>query len=238
MKGIRKETLSQQAGESIKAYIEQMRLQPGDKLPSEKQLIDRYGVSRTVVREALKSLETVGIIQMKPGDGIYVARPSISGMSHHFTFHWNRKPQTVKELLQIRVSLELFAIELTVMLRDEERIAQMSYWVEEMERKLKDGGGIVHEDLQFHRSLFRASGNDTLCELSEFIAGFFVPMEGVASTLHTPDPLSLLEHKQILHWIRAGDTEKAKACMRDHLRPLELFVASLEANPDGGEEKH
>jgi DNA-binding FadR family transcriptional regulator len=237
VKSIRKETLSQQAGDSIKAYIEQMRLQPGDKLPSEKQLIERYGVSRTVIREALKSLETVGIIQLKPGDGIYVARPTISGMSHHFTFHWNRNPKTVKELLQIRTTLELYAIDLAVGQQDEERIRQMEHWVLEMERKLKEGVSIAHEDLQFHRALFRASGNETLCELSEFIAGFFVPLDGSATLMHGPDPLSLLEHKQILHWIRAGNAAKAKACLQEHLRPVESFVASMEASVERNENK-
>ncbi|MBP1993952.1 FadR/GntR family transcriptional regulator [Paenibacillus eucommiae] len=222
MQSIKKETLTQQVSEGIKAFIENNELKPGDKLPFEKEFIVRFGVSRTVVREALKSLEVLGVVELKPGDGIYVAHHSLKDITDQISFHWQRSPKTMKELLAVRKILEMAAIEMAINDYEPERIAPMEAWILRMEEKIRKGSVPAEEDFQFHRALFKASGNEMLFQLSDFLYGFFENAEQEQQPEKVQSsPKSLQEHKEILHWIHSRDIVKAKESLQQHLLPLE-----------------
>jgi len=218
--------LSQVVADRIKTYILENSLKAGDKLPSEKQLIETLGVSRTVVREALKSMETVGLIKIKAGGGIYVDGTSLKPVLEQVTFRWKHDGRKMKELLATRRILELGAVELAIERYDLESFDKMDYWNDEMEKAIRAGRLPMEEDYQFHRTLFRATGNETFCELSEVISDFFTSIRRLHFGKPEDSQQSLEEHRNIVRLIREKDAAGARAEMERHLTPLKRYAES------------
>lgn len=219
-----KVNLSQIVVERIKGYILENGLKAGDKLPPEKQWIDSLGVSRTVVREALKSLETVGLIRIKTGDGIYVDGLSLKPLLDQVSFRWRRDERKMKELWATRRALELAAVEMAIERSDPEAIERMEHWNGEMAGAIAKGKMPTDEDLQFHRALFLATGNQTFYELSEVLTDFFT---GVRERLFgdaKDTKQSWIEHDNLIRFIRQKKTEEARREMERHLAPLKRLL--------------
>lgn len=219
-----KTTLSQIVSERIKQYIVDHQLEPGAKLPSEKQLTEMLQVSRTVVRESLKTLEILGIIRIKAGGGVFVDAPSLKPVMDQVSFLWKNNAEKIDELLATRKILELGAVEMAIQHGDMRLIEQMEVWNEKMEHTVKKGELPVEEDLEFHRALFRATGNQTYFELSDVLSEFFHQIR----ELHFGDSsnilISIQEHKQLIEYIRGKDIEAAKTVMLTHLTPLQRLT--------------
>ncbi|RKN80694.1 FadR/GntR family transcriptional regulator [Paenibacillus ginsengarvi] len=214
-----KVNLSQVVSDRIRTYIIENKLKAGDKLPSEKQLIDSLGVSRTVVREALKSLETVGLLKIKTGDGIYVDGLSLKPVLDQVSFRWMQDERSMKELWETRRVLELGAVEMAIERADAEAIEQMVYWNRQMEAAIGQKRLPIDEDLQFHRALFRATGNKTYFELSEVLTDFFTGVREKHFGDGEGTQQSWLEHNNIIRYIRDKKTAEAKREMENHLLP-------------------
>jgi DNA-binding FadR family transcriptional regulator len=216
--------LSQIVSERIKGYILDNELKAGDKLPSEKQLIDSLGVSRTVVREALKSLETVGFIKIKTGDGIYVDGLSLKPVLDQVSFRWKQDDRRMRELLATRRILELGAVEMAIERYDLEAIELLESRNREMAAKIAKGELPMEEDLQFHRALFRATGNETFFELSEVLTDFFTNIRKLHLGKVEDSKKSLIEHSNLIRAIREKNTADAKQEMERHLKPLLRYM--------------
>lgn len=215
-----KVNLSQIVSERVKGYIIDKELKEGDKLPSEKQLIELLGVSRTVVREALKSLETVGLIKIKTGDGIYVEGVSLKPVLNQVSFRWKRDERRMKELWATRRILELGAVEMAIERYDLQAIELMERRNREMNAVIARGELPIEEDLQFHRALFQATGNETFFELSEVLTDFFISIRELHFGKAKGSMQALNEHSELIRLIKAKDTAGAKSVMEQHLEPL------------------
>lgn len=219
-----KVNLSHIVTERIKDFILDRELKEGDKLPSEKQLIETLGVSRTVVREALKSLEMLGIIKIKTGDGIYVDGMSLKSVMDQMSFRWRQSETKMKELWATRRILELGAVEMAIERYDLELIGQMEQWNDAFAEKIEQRQVPSEEDLQFHRTLFKATGNKTYFEFSEVLTDFFINIRQLHFGNVEDTKLSLMEHRNIVKLIREKDTAGAKREMEHHLRPLRRYI--------------
>ncbi|MCR2822502.1 FadR/GntR family transcriptional regulator [Lederbergia panacisoli] len=133
----RKQTLSEVVSERIKSYISENKCQPGDRLPTEKEIIDMLGVSRTIVREALKTLQSQGIIEIKQGLGIFVKEIKIQSILRNISPFLTIDKVKFKEVIDTRIIFELGAIGLAINHDDPEKIKQMSYWNEALLVKAK-----------------------------------------------------------------------------------------------------
>lgn len=222
-----KTTLSQLVCERLKQYITEHELKPGDRLPSAKQLTEMLKVSRTVVREALKSLESVGILRIRSGGGIYVEDASLKPLVDQVAFHWKSNKKKIRELLAVRKILELGAIELAIAHYDPALIKQMERAVDAMRERIAVGLVPIEEDLAFHRGLFKATGNQTFIELSAVLNDFFNEMNGIQTMEEEENVRSLEDHRQILDAICAKEVEKAKAIMTDHLQDLDDQLSDI-----------
>ena len=219
-----KMNLSQIVSERIKGYILDNRLEAGDRLPSEKQLVDALGVSRTVVREALKSLEMVGLIKIKTGDGIYVDSLSLKPVLDQVSFRWKHDERRMKELWATRRILELGAVEMAIERYDLEAIEEMETRNREMAAAIDEGQLPMEEDLEFHRALFRATGNETFFELSEVLTDFFTNVRQKHFGNPEDSKQSLIEHSNLIRLIREKNVEGAKQEMERHLKPLKRLM--------------
>jgi DNA-binding FadR family transcriptional regulator len=212
-----KTTLTEVVKERIKKYIIDNQLPPGAKLPTEKQLTEMLLVSRTVVRMALQSLQILGILRIRAGGGIFVDSPKLNPVLDHISFQWMRSREKLAELLATRKILELGAIEMAAQHRDLELIGQLDLWNDRMEQTIRQGKIPIEEDFEFHRALFKATGNQTYVELNEVIGDFFRRLRELFFDDIEKTYVSLNEHKQITEKIKKGDAEEAKAIMRRHL---------------------
>lgn len=221
-----KHNLSRIVSERIKEYIINHNLEAGSKLPSEKQFVEMLNVSRTVVREALKSLETLGIIKIKSGDGIYVNETSLRPVIDQVSFQWKENKQRMQELLATRRVLEFGAIEMAIDQYNLEIIGQMEQCNDRMEEKMLKKESSIEEDIAFHRLLFKATGNETYYELSEVITDFFNAIREVHLSKAEALKHSLEEHRNVVRYIREKNAEKAKQEMAKHLQPLRSYIES------------
>lgn len=217
-------TLPQIVAERIKQYIVENQLEAGARLPTEKQLIETLQVSRTVVREALKNLEVLGILRIKVGGGVFVETPSLKPVMDQVSFLWKHNQEKMEELLETRRILELGAVELAIKHRDLALIDQMEIWNGRMEQAIHAGKLPIEEDLEFHRALFKAIGNQTYFVLSDVLSKFFhntreMFFGDVKKTL-----VSFQQHKQLIELLREGNLEAAKHVMLEHLAPLEKLA--------------
>lgn len=221
---LRKQTLAEIVSERIKTFISENNCEPGERLPSEKEIIDMLGVSRTIVREALKTLQSQGIIEIKQGVGIFVKEIMLQGLFKDISPFIKFDKLKFKEFIDTRIILELGAIELAIEHYHLDKIEQMTYWNETILEKTRIGENAKNEDLYFHSSLFKATGNETFIQLSSIITEYF----NMNQLEEIVDLNSLLisyeEHKSIINSIINKDVDKAKQMMKMHLSRLYDFI--------------
>ncbi|MCJ8008393.1 FadR/GntR family transcriptional regulator [Lederbergia wuyishanensis] len=224
----RKQTLSEVVSERIKSYISENKCQPGDRLPTEKEIIETLGVSRTIVREALKTLQSQGIIEIKQGLGIFVKEIKIQSILRKISPFLTIDKKKFKEVIDTRIILELGAISLAIEHYDTEKLERMSFWNEALLEKAKRGEKPKNEDLNFHRSLIKATGNETFVQLSSIISEYF-NMNHLEQIVELDEYVaSYKEHKLVVDSILAKDVETAKQAMETHLNHLYDLIDDWE----------
>lgn len=234
MKPLKRMSLKDIVIQKLHNYIKEHVLQPGDRFLNEKEIIELVGVSRTVVREALKAMEAVGVLLIKPGDGIYINESSVQHLVSQFSFRWSKDQSRMLELMETRMILELSALELIVRRLNETSISPAVDFkdidgnLKRMAKAIALKKSIIEEDIEFHRTLFQMTGNQTFYELSEVITQYFNEIR--ASRLSRADGYghTLEEHTRIVHFLKQRDIEGAKKEMADHLKPLQDLIIDGE----------
>ncbi len=216
------ETLTQQLVEVLRSRIETGRINRGDKLPAEHQLIAEFGVSRTVVREAITNLKGLGMVASRQGVGVFVTRTS-SGTPFQIEEASLDVIHEVISVLELRISLETEAAALAAERRTRADLAAMRNALDAMGEAIDTDSDAIQGDLNFHSAIARATGNRHFLDLFTHLGPLLIPR----SRLHTfqlvgasrQDFLRRLmtEHEAILTAIDAGDAEGARKAMRHHL---------------------
>ena len=219
LKRITKTRLSQVAVEQIREMIISQELEPGSKLPSERQLTQALGISRASVREALRILEIMGLIEVKPGSGIFVKEltgdvflPLSSWLpTHKETLHDHFETRQVIEPRAAAFAAERASPEIIRSMKD--ALADFSKKAEQ-----NDLVGLILSDIEFHRLIAQATGNKTLTLLMQTIARFLP--EGWKASLRIPSRVAktIVEHRAILEAIERGEPDTASQAMSQHLK--------------------
>ena len=196
-------------------------LKPGDRLPSERELCKRFGVGRTSVREALRSLAVMGILDGRVGDGTFV---SDNRRYLERTLQWGLllDPKKVDDLIETRLMLEsntaCWAAERAV----EENLTQMRGSLDGMERSIGELERFLEFDLQFHLEIALASHNSILHNLVSMTRGYL--QEWIEGSLKTPSSaaterarLSVSQHRSIVAAIADRDGDLARREMSGHI---------------------
>lgn len=209
----------------IKQMIQQGELQPGDRLPREQELSDRLGLSRSSLREAVKALEAMRILDVRRGDGTYVTslQPSLllEAMSFVLDFH---ESHAVLEVFEVRRILEPASAAIAARRATREQIAEMR---EHLTRVRADTpqDELVDHDVAFHRMIASATGNDYLVSMLETISSQTARARvWRALTEDGAVPRTLHEHARILDAIDEGDAEVARAAMVVHIAGVEHWL--------------
>ena len=193
----------------IKQYILDHNLRPGDALPSEGQLVEDLGVGRSSVREAVKSLQSVGIVDVRQGDGLYVRELNFDPMLEAFIFGMQFDPNTLAELLQIRSWLEGAVIGDAVEHLSEQDIAKLDNILVEWGERVLAGEEYSDLDETFHQVIYGVLKNQTMMKL---FSAFWVSFTSLDSKItHDTDPQAVLQfHNAILEAIRTRDRNLAR----------------------------
>ena len=193
-------------------------LEPGERLPPERELCERLGVSRTVVREALNLLEARGLISIEHGRGAVVSGGNTDAVRDALGVILRVRPKVLWELLEMRAILEVGISGLAAERATEEDTDAMRVQLERMAASIDTPEGYVDADVEFHALLARAARNGVLLTMLEPIVDLLRASRRVSASRRPGSALRALgEHEEILRRVEAGDAEGARREMRAHL---------------------
>jgi len=164
----------------IKKYIEVHALRPGDALPTEDRLSEEIGVSRLSMREALKALDSLGIVESRHGEGVYVKAFSFDSIVENLPYAMAMSDSQIRSLLYTRSYLELGAIPDVVKFASKESVARLCELAEQMLAKAKRGELFPDEDYAFHVEMYRCLNNEFLNSLIDLFWKSFNKMNDVS----------------------------------------------------------
>ncbi|WP_431097013.1 FadR/GntR family transcriptional regulator [Polaromonas aquatica] len=208
--------------ESLAGSIREGRLQPGEKLPTEAEIMARFDVSRTVVRESLSKLQASGLVETRHGIGTFVLQPQDAG-NFRITAEDFATVADVISVLELRISLETEAAGLAAQRRTPENLKAMETALRAFHDSINLDSDAVPPDFQFHMEVARSTGNRHFADLMTYLGTMIIPRTRVNTAHSAPEGrLNYLqrvnsEHESIYNAIRNQDPEAARAAMRTHL---------------------
>jgi len=220
---VRRNKVYEEVAKQIERLILQ-KLQPGDKLPSERELAEMLQVSRSSIRDAIRSLELMGLVEPRQGAGTIVREVSAESLVNPFANVLKRRQELVGELLDFRKMLEppLAARAATHASPDE--ISEMEEILQRQEGKLSQGELAIAEDAEFHYSIALASGNSIVLKVIDILMDLLRDTRERSLQLKGRPERSLAGHRRILAAIKRHDAGAAKDAMRRHIEDIEEIV--------------
>lgn len=228
--------LRDQVVDALIEMIEEQGLRPGDAFPSERALVGQFGVSRTVIREAMSALEVRGILGIDQGKRPRVASNSGSALRDELRLIARVEPDTLWDLFDVRKMFEVEVAALTASRRDPAALAAMHQAARKMREHLTEPEGYVDADVQFHNALLVGSGNRVLERLMQPVTELMLTSRMITASRRRPTRAALAEHEAILAAVDRGDAKAAAEAMRSHLAATERdLVSALGPRPSARE---
>lgn len=213
-----KQRLSETVANSLQEEI--LGLSPGDKLPTEAELADRFEVSRTVVREATRLLVQRGLVTVKPGRGMTVATMDGSLIAEQYGLLLRLSEGSFEQLLELRLVLEVEMAALAAARHHEEHLAAMRRANDELNRADPSSIEFLDADLAFHELIAQASGNPFFPLVVRPINGFLRDTYSGGAGYPSEAGHTVREHIEIANAIAAGDPARARFAAENHLRRI------------------
>jgi GntR family transcriptional repressor for pyruvate dehydrogenase complex len=205
----------------IRDLINYKNLEPGDKLPSERMLSEKFGVSRSNIRESIQKLEFYGLLKSIPQSGTFVANIGVIALNGMIDEILKLEDPDFKALVETRILLELKSVSLAAFRRTEKDLVQIESALKAYEKKVLNGKEAVQEDLLFHLSIAKASGNTTLNKLMLIITpGIITNFEKHHVCDKGMSLSGIKEHNDIFLAIKEQNPKLAKEKMKIHFKML------------------
>jgi DNA-binding FadR family transcriptional regulator len=211
----------------IVEYILTNGLNPGDPLPPETQLVEELGLGRSSIREAVKILQSLGIIEVRHGSGLFVRENNFDPIGEILGYGLRFDTTTLKEITKIRILLERAAIEEVVGTIEAKDIKALEDLLDDWQKKIDMGKDNLQDDMKFHRILYSSLGNVMLLKLLE---GFWVAFKHYEHSKQSeieqekPAQQEFEDHKRLLEAVKSGDPAKASAVLEEHFQQLKVNV--------------
>jgi len=208
----------------IKELISSGQLKPGDKLPSERMLSEKFGIGRTHVRDAIRKLEFYGILKTLPQSGTVVAGFGITALEGLMTDVLELESNDFHSLVETRVLLEANAAYFAAQRRNNGDIVSIAKALSKYEETVNEGRDTVESDLLFHLKIAEASKNSVLKSLMLIVTPDILTYFKENNVCSGNRPVSALEeHYKILDFIEKKDADAAKEAMKKHLQDILNF---------------
>jgi len=222
--------LSQSVELALRNYILDNSLKPGSALPSENDLAQQLGVSRNAVREAVKALGSLGIVEPRRGSGLYVGNFSLVTLVENLPYGLLSNLQELIDLLEIREILEIAMVDDMLAAFDQIQGEKLRAVLDEMSEKATQGLAFPDEDRLFHRTLFENLGNKTLLKLMDI---FWLTFYRAAKQADIADPSpqgTYQDHLKVLEAIESNQPEEVRKCLSKSYDGLKGRVARIKSN--------
>ncbi len=212
--------LSHQTAQHIRELVKSGGLRVGDRLPPERELGERLGVSRTVVREAIQILRAEGLVRIRMGVGTFVTQSAPNILEGPMNFLAHSETKKIQDLLQVRYLLEPAIAALAAEHATADHIARMEEAIADMDRYLADGYRYIERDNHFHSALAEASNNSVYLLLQNSIVDLLQESRRLAISVPGAAKRANAFHRRILEAVRAHAPKKAFAAMQGHMDQL------------------
>jgi len=230
---IKKKSVPEEIISQIRRLIDTGAISAGSKLPSEREFARMLNVSRPSLREALRVLSLLGVLENRPGSGTYLTSAAHQGTIEPFSILLSLKKGTLMDILEARQGLEGTVARLAAERRTPGEIERMAGMIEKMRESIRLPEEYSRYELEFHKMIIDAARNNIIADLMVKIYRMLVDVRNFIRH-YEDDPVSFLQkdlasHEKIFRFIRQGDGKEASRAMIDH---HQIFMRSIEDDAD------
>ena len=231
---IKSTRIYQEIVRQVKSMIAEGRLKSGDQLPPERDLAEKFVVSRTSVREALRALESLGLVEIRPGEGTFVREVSVESLIEPLALVMLSQREALGELFEARQLIEPALAALAARRATPEDVHEMEKILEAQAKEVAAGRTGLEQDAQFHAAIGAAAHNRAITRIAHAVMDLL--RQSREESLNRPGrpDRSHNDHRRLLAAIRSRDEAAAHQAMVDHLRAVEALVRGTEDNAVAG----
>lgn len=231
---VKSKKVSQHIIDQIREAIFEGRLKPGDKLPSERELIEKFKVSKAILREALRSLEVLGFLEIRKGvsGGAFVIEVDMTKARDSFTNFLLFKNLSLKDLSEVRLLLEPYIAEKATQTITKEDLSRLEKLIKDSEHAIKNDIAFESRknEIEFHRIIASITGNPILMFILDFVENLLIDTKAILKPGKEFSKKVLRAHKRIYHALLERNIKKVHEEMVRHIREVEkdLLAAHQE----------
>ena len=218
---VRKTKVYHEIVDQIRTLIAAGRIKPGDRLPPERELAELFKASRNSVRDAIRVLEQMGLIESRQGDGTYVRSVSPEERAEPLALLLLQSRTQMRELWEVRRVLEPALAEFAAARITDEELGELEAILDSQRRKVEAGFIALEEDTAFHNGIAEAARNTVMLRALDTLVDLLRQSREGSLQQHDRPAYSLAGHRRILAALRRRDPEGARAEMLRHLRDIE-----------------
>lgn len=225
-------TLPEEIANRLLLLIQGQELRPGDKLPAERELAQMMGVSRPVLREALRALSIMKLVDIRHGDGSYITSLEPDQLISHLDFVFARDSVALNKLFEARRVVELGNTRFAAARIPAEEIAKLEELLVSLGREIDDPDRFGDLDMEFHNVICDAAANFLLAQFMNVMNTMGKVSRRKTGATRSVREAAYGDHRVILDALRAHDADAAEAAMRDHLDHIEEALRALSPARD------
>lgn len=226
---IERTSLSDRVAEELQAMIRSAEYKPGDKLPTEGELMEKFSVSRITVREAVRKLRTMGLVEVRQGDGTFVKELTPNSFMKPLLSMLSLDKKNLRDVFEVRLVIECKAAELAARRATGEQLEKMRQHLSGMEQSIAAGNPEQYneQDMLFHYAILQSSGNQIITAIGDMIVSMI--RDSIRASISPPNALenSIAMHKKIYSAIAQKDPTGAVAAMQQHLEGGASYIESI-----------
>jgi len=229
---VKSNKVSQHIVDQIRNAIFEGRLKPGDKLPSERELVERFKVSKTTLREALRSLEVLGFLEIRKGvsGGAIVTEVDMTTARNSFTNFLLFKNLSLKDLSEVRLLLEPYIAEKATLAITKEDLSRLDKLIKDSEYSIKNDVALESrkDEIEFHRIIASITGNPILMFILDFVENLLIDTKEILRPGKEFSGKVLRAHKRIYNALLEKNIEKVHEEMVRHIREVEKDLVAAD----------
>lgn len=238
---VKSNKVSQNITDQIRNAIYEGRLKPGDKLPSERELIENFKVSKATLREALRSLEVLGFLEIRKGvsGGAFVTEVDMTKARDSVTNFLLFKNLSLKDLSEVRLLLEPYIAEKATLAITKEDLSRLEKLIKDSEHAIKNDIGFESrkDEIEFHRIIASITGNPILMFILDFVENLLIDTKAILKPGKEFSNKVLRAHKRIYNALLERNVEKVHEEMVKHIREVEKDLLAAHKERGIGEQK-
>lgn len=212
------QTVPERIEEELRSYLKNNNFEPGDSIPTEMELAEYLGVSRSAIREALSRLRMLGLIESRKKRGMVLTSPNILNGLERVLYPSFLDKKTILEIFEMRLVIELGMADLLFMRKTSKDLVQLQNLIDGDEDTLEVSSR-MNKEVKFHSKLYDITRNKSLLEFQKLLLPIFDFVVKNEEKIKIPPLKTSISHQDLLHILKNGDSLEFKIAMQEHLRP-------------------